>query len=150
MSYEKQLEFAKKLQHIDDESGILNYLGYENDSGSNSSDHESTSSLEFDNLYPLTIMAKAKEFASANTITEENVNNMSQLFVDSLKFTTEEIEAVKQATIGQHTNDYWHEMRHLLVTAKKVKSLYTRQKLSNSILEKMSQKLLTIFNQPQK
>ena len=50
-------------------------------------------------------MEKAKEFASANNITDENVNNMSQLFVDSLQFTTEGIEAVKQATIGQHTND---------------------------------------------
>ena len=35
---------------------------------------------------------------------------------------------MKQATIAQHANDNWQEMRHLLVTTKKVKSLYTRQK----------------------
>ena len=35
---------------------------------------------------------------------------------------------INKATMGQHKNKSWHEMRHLLVTAKKIKSLYTRQK----------------------
>ena len=30
--------------------------------------------------------------------------------------------------MGQHKNKSWHEMRHLLVTGKKIKSLYTRKK----------------------
>lgn len=35
---------------------------------------------------------------------------------------------INQATVGQHKNKTWHKMRHLLVTGKKMKSLYTRQK----------------------
>ena len=30
--------------------------------------------------------------------------------------------------MGQHKNKSWHEMRHLLVSGKKIKSLYPRQK----------------------
>ena len=30
--------------------------------------------------------------------------------------------------MGQHKNKSWNEMRHLLVTGKKIKSLYTRKK----------------------
>ena len=36
--------------------------------------------------------------------------------------------STEKATVGQHKNKTWHKMRHLLVTGKKIKSLYTRQK----------------------
>ena len=35
---------------------------------------------------------------------------------------------INKATMGQHKNESWHEMRHLLGTGKKIKSLYTRKK----------------------
>jgi len=35
---------------------------------------------------------------------------------------------IEKANVGQHKNKTWHKMRHLLVTGKKIKSLYTRQK----------------------
>ncbi|XP_028412514.1 uncharacterized protein LOC114535352 [Dendronephthya gigantea] len=130
---EKQLEFAKQLKDIDKHSGILDYLGLKqsnldlNNLESSSSDADSDCSFETD-IYPFTITARLETFSIDHDINEENVDNMAQLFVDNLSVTQEEIYTVSTATIGQHTNPNWHEMRHLLVTAKKVKGLYTRQK----------------------
>ena len=45
-----------------------------------------------------------------------------------MTFSANGILEINQATVGQHKNKTWHEMRHLLVTGKKIKSLYTRQK----------------------
>ena len=53
---------------------------------------------------------------------------MSQLFVETLKVIPEEIDLVNTATFGQHKNDNWNDMHHLLVTGKKVKGIYTQQK----------------------
>ena len=33
---------------------------------------------------------------------------------------------IGKVTVGQHKNKTCHKMRHLLVTGKKIKSLYTR------------------------
>ena len=130
---EVQKEFAKQLKDIDKHSGILDFLDFKqsnlevNNLKSSSSDSDSECSFETD-IYPFTITARLEAFAIDHDINEENVDNMTQLFVDNMKVTQEEIDTVSTATIGQHTNSNWHDMRHLLVTAKKVKGLYTRQK----------------------
>lgn len=74
----------------------------------------------------------------------------STAFVAGLSTTPAQREAVSQMTTGQHTNDKWHEMRHLMVTGKKMKSLYTRQKTversPNEDVTKTVQNFLTPSN----
>ena len=82
----------------------------------------------------MTISARAEEFAGYNTVSDENKDTMAECLVESIKVTPEEIDWLNAATVGQHKNDNWHEMRHLLVTGKKIKGLYTRQKLLKKIL----------------
>jgi len=53
---------------------------------------------------------------------------MSLILLKGLTFSANDILEINQATVGQHKNKTWHEMRHLLITGKKIKSLYTRQK----------------------
>ena len=126
---DKQKEFARRLRDIDKHSGILDYLpGSETHTvRENQTSSSSESDAEVD-LSHMTIKARAKEFARDNEINESNIDEMSQRFVESLKVTQKDIDLVNRATIGQHKNDNWHEMRHLLVTGKKIKNLYTRQK----------------------
>ena len=45
-----------------------------------------------------------------------------------LTFLDRDRENINNATLGQHQNKIWHEMRHLLVTGKRIKALFTRQK----------------------
>ena len=128
LPYEDQLEFARKLQEIDERSGILDYLllgTVQSNSEPNSCELNGSLESSFGkDISNLTIIAKAKEFACDNVVNGENISNMSKMFVDNLKVAPEEIDTVNMATIGQHTNDNWHEMRHLLVTGKKIESLY--------------------------
>ena len=49
-------------------------------------------------------------------------------FVDPLSTTASERDVINNITTGQHTTQCWHEFRHLLVTGKKMKGLFTRQK----------------------
>ena len=62
---------------------------------------------------------------------------MAECFVESIKVTPEEIDWVNAATVGQHRNDNWHEMRNLLVTGKKLKAFIQGKKLLKKILAKM-------------
>ena len=50
------------------------------------------------------------------------------LFLKTLTFSDNDRMSIEKAIVGQHKNKTWHKMRHLLVTGKKIKSLYTRQK----------------------
>ena len=45
-----------------------------------------------------------------------------------LTFSDRDRENINNATLGQHPNKIWQEMRHLLVTGKRIKVLFTRQK----------------------
>ena len=76
----------------------------------------------------MTISSRAEEFARDNIVNADDIDTMAQLFVQSVNVTPEEINLVNVASVGQRKNDNWHKMRHLLVTGKKMKGLYIRQK----------------------
>ena len=61
-------------------------------------------------------------------LSEDNLLNCGEEFLQTLTFSDNDRMNIEKATVGQHKNKTWHEMRHLLVTGKKIKSLYTRQK----------------------
>ena len=67
---------------------------------------------ETEDISLLTISAGLKQFVADSVINHENIDKMSELFVDNVKVTPEEIATINTATIGQHTNDNWHMMRH--------------------------------------
>ena len=134
---DKQIDVAKKLRAIDSKSGILDYLPYSGttctDSSPDSSPHSSPDSSEYEIHVPIdishmTISSRAEEFAGDNIVNADNIDTLAQFFVQSVNVTPEEINLVNVATVGQHKNDNWHKMRHLLVTGKKIKGLYTRKK----------------------
>ncbi len=122
LPHEKQLEFAGNLRDIDKKFGILDYLPGSEASICDKNYSSSESDVETDVSY-MTITARAKEFAKDYTTNGDNVDSMSQLFVETLK-----VIPVKTATFGQHKNDNWNDMHHLLVTGKKVRGIYTQQK----------------------
>ena len=88
-------------------------------------------SSHFDNnISHLTILSQAKNYVKTNfnKLSEDNLLNFAEEFLKALTFSDNDRMTINKATIGQHKNKSWHEMRHLLVTGKKIKSLYTRKK----------------------
>ena len=72
-------------------------------------------------------LSKAKEFLEENgSLNEHNLHCQSKAFVAGRLTTPEQREAVSKLTVGQHTSVKWHEMCHLMVTGKNMKSIYTR------------------------
>ena len=61
-------------------------------------------------------------------LSEDNLLNYGEEFLQTLTFSDKDKKKNKKATVRQHKNKTWHKMRHLLVTGKKIKSLYSRQK----------------------
>ena len=120
-----KVNFAAKLMNIDRDSGILDYLPLNENANEQSTD-TTLPTAEEDDVSNLTILSKAKLFVTENNINEDNIHQYSSVFVAGLSTTPAERELVSQMTVGQHNNDCWHEIRHLLVTGKKMKGLYTR------------------------
>ena len=61
-------------------------------------------------------------------LSEDNLLNYGEEFLQTLTFSDKDRMNIEKATVRQHKNKTWHKMRHLLVTGKKIKSLYSRQK----------------------
>lgn len=76
------------------------------------------------------LKSQAKMYVKANLdkLSEDNLLNCAEEFLQTLTFSENDRMNIEKATVGQHKNKTWHKMRHLLVTGKKIKSLYTRQK----------------------
>lgn len=66
--------------------------------------------------------------ANLDKLSEDNLLNCAEEFLLTLTFSDNDRMDIEKATVGQHKIKTWHKMRHLLVTGKKIKSLYTRQK----------------------
>ena len=66
--------------------------------------------------------------ANLDKLSEDNLLNCAEEFLQTMTFSDNDRMNTEKATVGQHKNKTWHKMRHLLVTGKKVESLYTIQK----------------------
>ena len=82
-------------------------------------------------------MSQAKKYIEANVdnTSESNLSDVADEFLKVLTFSNSDRENINKATQGQHQSKSWHEMRHLLMTGKTIKALYTRQ---NTIGKKSS------------
>lgn len=74
-------------------------------------------------------MSQAKKYIEANVdnTSESNLPDVAEEFLKVLTFSNSDRENINKATQGQHQSKTLHEMRHLLVTGKTIKALYTRQ-----------------------
>ena len=54
----------------------------------------------------------------------KTLSNFAEEFLKALTFSDNDRMIIKKATMGQHKNKSWHEMRHILVTEKNKISLY--------------------------
>ena len=99
-------------------------------SSNNFDDIENTPSQSEHNISHLYVSSQAKDYVQANLdkLSENNLFNFAEEFLKALTFSANDIMEINQATVGQHRNKTWHEMRHLLVTGKKIKSLYIQDK----------------------
>ena len=61
-------------------------------------------------------------------LSEENLLYFVEEFLKALTFSDNDRMIINKATMGKHKNKCWHEMRHLFITGKEIKSLYTQQK----------------------
>ncbi len=127
ISPEDKMSFAKKLQDIDEHSGILDFL-YPDDEPEDSKEEQDACSQQIEDFSHLTILSKASLFVKNNFLSNENIMQQSLEFVNQLSTTASERDVINDITTGQHTTQCWHEFRHLLVTGKKIKGLFTRQK----------------------
>lgn len=120
------MDFATKLREIDLHSGILDFLPFSQDFD----DNENSAQQPENNISHLYILYQAKMYVKANfdKFSEDNLLNCAQEFLQTLTFSDNYRMNIEKATVGQHKNKTLHKMRHLLVTGKKIKSLYTRQK----------------------
>ena len=120
----EKLEFAQKLRKIDPFSGILDFLP----APKTSDDNDDSQQSEY-NISHLPIMSQAKKYIEANVdnTSESNLSDVAEEFLTVLTFSNSDRENINKATQGQHQSKTWHEMRHLLVTGKTIKALYTRQ-----------------------
>lgn len=119
--------FAEKLKEVDENSGILDYLnvGVKESKDEQRSTEKSKHNINISNL---TILSRALSFVKGATISEDNIKEQSVAFVKGLKTSSQERDIISNLTVGQHSNNKWHQFRHLMVTGKKMKGLYTRQK----------------------
>ena len=126
ITLKEKIDFAKKLREIDPCSGILDFSPF-----SPNYDENESYSFHFDNnISHRTILSQDKNYVGTNfnNLSEDNLLNFAEEFLKALTFSDNDRMTINKATMGQHRNESWHEMRHLLVTGKKIKSLYTRQK----------------------
>ena len=123
LTEEEKSDFAWKLADIDDKSGILDFLP---ESSRSKTVEKNKSNIIINGLR---ISYRAKIFARKNRcLIKKNIDESCKRFVATLTCTKAEQSLIKAATVGQSYNKQWHKMRHLMVTGKKVKGLYTRQK----------------------
>ena len=117
-TFKEKIDFANKLRKIDPCSGILDFLP----SSNNFDDIENTPSQSEHNISHLYVSSQAKDYVQANfdKLSENNLFNFAEEFLKALTFSANDVMAINQATVGQHRNKTWHEMRHLLVTGKKL------------------------------
>jgi hypothetical protein len=114
------MSFAKKLQDIDEHSGIHDFL-YPDDEPEDSKEEQYACSEQIEDFSQLTILSRASLFVKNNFLSNENIMQQSLEFVDQLSTTASERDVINNITTGQHTTQCWHEFRHLLVTGKKMK-----------------------------
>ena len=107
---------------------------------------ENCSSHFDNNISHLTILSQAKNNVKTNynNLLEDNLLKFAEEFLTALTFSDNDRMTINQATMGQHNNKSWHEMRHLSVTGKKMKSIYTQQKTLEKVLILMYHSLLKI------
>lgn len=120
------MDFATKVRKIDPCSGILDFLPLSEDFD----DNKNSVQQPENNISHLYVFSQAKMYVKANLdkLSENNLLNFAEEFLKTLTFSDNDRMIIEKATVGQHKNKTWHKMRHLLVTGKKIKSLYTRQK----------------------
>jgi len=111
------MDFATKLRKIDPCSGILNFLP----SSKDFDDDENSAPQSENNISHLYVLSRAKMYVKANLdkLSENNLLNCAEEFLKTLIFSDNERVSLEKATVGQHKNKTWHNMRHLLVTGKK-------------------------------
>ena len=81
------------------------------------------------NFNGLTIINRAPRFVRKNRhLIQKDIDKSCKDFVETLTYRKTEQSLINALTVGQSENERWHEMRHLTITGKKVKSIYTRQK----------------------
>ena len=82
-------------------------------------------------MHHLTILSQAKNYVKTNfnKLSEENLLNFAGEFLKALTFSDNDRMIIKKATMGQHKNKSWHEMRHILVTEKNKISLYPTKRV---------------------
>ena len=117
ITLKEKTDFAKKLREIDPCSGILDFSPF-----SPNYDENESYSFHFDNnISHLTILSQDKNYAETNfnNLSEDNLLNFAEEFLKALTFSDNDRMTINKATMGQHKNESWHEMRHLLVTRKK-------------------------------
>ena len=84
-------------------------------------DNENSSPECENNISHLSVLSQAKDYVKANfaKLSENNLLNCAEEFLKVLTFSDNDRTSINKATVGQHKNTVWHEMRHLLVTSKK-------------------------------
>ena len=133
-------DFAKKLATIDPTSAILHYFNIPPNQEIDTNKEPAVA------VESLSICSKAKAFVNSleAEISEDNVDSLAHKFLETLSYSEEERNIINEQTIGQGSNNTWHNLRHLMVTGKKIKALYTRaatiQKKPNTDVSK------TVFN----
>ena len=133
VTFQEKMDFATKLRKIDPRFGILEFLPSSEDLIDNNENSAQQPENDISHLY---VLSQAKMYVKANLekLSENNVLNCAEEFLKTLAFSDNDRMSIEKATVGQHKNKTWHKMRHLLVTGKKIKSLYTRQKALEKIL----------------
>ena len=97
-------------------------------------DDENSSPESQNNISHLSVLSQAKDYIRANLakLSENNLLNCAEEFLKALTFSDSDRMSINKATVGQHKNKVWHEMRHLLVTSKKNEStLYKTKNFRN-------------------
>ena len=116
-TFKEILDFAMKLRRIDPHSGILHFLPFSKDRD----DNENSAQQSENNISHLYILSQAKMYLKANfdKLSEENLLNCAEEFLQTLTFSDNDRMNIEKTTVGQHKKKTRHTMRHLLVTGKK-------------------------------
>ena len=99
-------------------SGILDSLPSSKDFDDNENSAEQPENNYISHLY---VLSQAKMYVKANLdkLSEDNLLNCAEEFLETLTFSDNDRMNIEKATVGQHKHKTWHKMRHLLVTGKK-------------------------------
>ena len=143
-----KIQFAQRLAEIDPDAAILKFLPSTPETGTDqvganfegNTAHVEKSELSWreqnvhvskvqakDTLF-MSISSKAEAFVKERSVSVNNVQELAKEFCGKLSLTNDERDTVNIFTRGQRENQSWFEMRHLMVTGTKIKSIYTRQK----------------------